>query len=145
MLEHPDQRLLLTPGCICAMLLRVRPLAAGSEQTRTDLAADQPFKKGGEGEEEEEEERGRHTVAPVPGSRLVAARRPDGCHLKPGLGLEASQGCAGESAAAAQLIKASLLVKRQWEEGEEVGRPWNADSFPVNSACDGLQRPRRGC
>lgn len=84
------------------MLMRVRPLAAGSEQTRTDLAADEPFKKGGEGEEEEE--RGRHTVAPVPGSRLASARRrrrPDDGHLKPGLRLEASQECAGESAAAA--------------------------------------------
>lgn len=49
------------------MLLRVRPLAAVSEQTRGDFASDERLKQGGEGEEEDE--RGTQTVAPAPGSR----------------------------------------------------------------------------
>lgn len=132
------------------MLLRVRALAAVSEQTRRDFASDERLKKGGEGEEEDE--RGKQTVAPVPGSHLASARRrrrrrrPDDCHLKPGLRFEASQRCAGKSAAAAQLVNASLLVKRRWGWGRGSGSTVErCDSFYVNSACDGLQRPRRGC
>lgn len=130
------------------MLLRVRALAAVSAQTRGDFASDERLKKGGEGEGEGEDERGRQTVAPVPGSRLASARRrrrrrPDDCPLKPGVRFEASQRCAGESAAAAQ-PEASLLVKRQWGRGSGSTAE-RCESFYVNSACDGLQRPRRGC
>lgn len=123
------------------MLLRVRALAAVSEQTGRDFASDERLKKGGE--RQEGGERGTQTVAPVPGSRLASARRPDDCHLKPGLRFEASQTCAGKSAAAAPLVKAPLLVKRQWGRGS--GSTVERCSFYVYSACDGLQRPRRGC
>lgn len=96
------------------MLLRVRALAAVSEQTRRDFALDERLKKEGGGEEEREKQ----TVAPSPGSHRASTRRwqrwqrrrrPGDCHLKPGVRFEASQICAGESAAVAQLVKTLLL------------------------------------
>lgn len=94
-----------------AMLLRVRALAAVSEQTRRDFALDERLKQEGGGGEEV---RVRQTLAPTPGSHRASPRRrrPEDCHLEPGLRSEASQICAGKSVAAAQLVKTSLLMKQ---------------------------------
>lgn len=127
------------------MLLRVRALAAVSEQARGDFALDERLKKEGGGEEEERE---KQTVAPSPGSHRASARRrrrrrPEDCHLKPGLRFEASQICAGKSAAAAQLVKTPLLMEQQ--SGRNCGGSTlkRCGSIYVNSACDGLHRPQR--
>lgn len=99
------------------MLLRVRALAAVSEQARGDFALDERLKNEGG---EEEEEREKQAVAPSPGSHRASARRrqrrrrrPEDCHLNPGLRFEASQICAGKSAAAAQLVNTPLLMEQQ--------------------------------
>lgn len=104
------------------MLLRVRALAAVSEQARRDFALERLKKvEGGE------EEREKPTVAPSPGSHRASSRRrrrAEDCHLNPGLRFEASQICAGESAAAAPLVKTSLLIKQQSGRNRGVkGKP----------------------
>lgn len=106
------------------MLLRVRALAAVSEQTLRAFALDERLKKEGGGEEEEEREK--QTVAPCPGSHRASTRRwqrrrrPEDCHLKPGVRFEASQICAGKSAAAAQKRK-NVPVDETIIEGEGGG------------------------
>lgn len=111
-----------------AMLLRVRALAAVSEQTLRAFALDERIKKEGGGEEEERE---KQTVAPCPGSHRASTRRwqrrrrPEDCHLKPGVRFEASQICAGKSAAAAQKRK-NVPVDETIIGTELGGRWWNA-------------------
>lgn len=88
------------------MLLRVRALAAVSEQTRRDFSLDERLKKEGGGEEEERE---KQTFASRVNSAVAAAR---GLSSEPGVRFEASQICAGKSGAAAQLVETSLLMKQ---------------------------------
>lgn len=92
----------LTPDGYAAMLLRVNAFAAVSEQLRRDFASGERLGGGGGGRATGIREKTNGIFWSIASTRW---RRPVESQRKPGAGFEMSQGCAGESAGAAELAR----------------------------------------